>query len=237
MAKKKKQKKQTGQQFLSPKEFVKQKARTLEIGACYITSDIEETGEGIVFVSRKHKGGRISFATYLIDIFCVGLKDSFYQLRLEDYEVDDYISRMGDMRACTYEEAHNRVYGAIDFAEEAGIQPHKSFAITKYMLEEDTEDVPLIEYEYGKDGEHVLYAHSHLEASRYLPLLKKNLGEGNFKYYIGYDGDDYYDDDDYYYDDDDDDWEDDEDWDDELDDDDFDDYEIVEDEESKPDGR
>lgn len=29
----------------------------------------------------------------------------------------------GRFRTCTYEEAHNRVYGAIEFAEEAGIEP------------------------------------------------------------------------------------------------------------------
>ena len=32
---KKKQKKQQGQQFLSPEQYIKQKARTLEIGTCY----------------------------------------------------------------------------------------------------------------------------------------------------------------------------------------------------------
>ena len=37
------------------------------------------------------------------------------------------------------------------------------------MLEEDDDKIPLIEYEYGKDGKHTLVAHSGLEASRYLP--------------------------------------------------------------------
>jgi len=43
---KKKQKKQQGQQFLSPEQYIKQKARSLEIGACYVSDDIEEMGEG-----------------------------------------------------------------------------------------------------------------------------------------------------------------------------------------------
>ena len=43
---KKKQKKQQGQQFLSPEQYLKQKARTLEIGTCYVSDDLETMGEG-----------------------------------------------------------------------------------------------------------------------------------------------------------------------------------------------
>lgn len=200
---KKKQKKQQGQQFLSPEQYIKQKARTLEIGTCYVSDDLETMGEGHIIVSRKHTGGRVSMAVYLVDIWCVGVKDTFYRLRLEDYEFKELIDtyRLG-LHECSYDEAHNWIYGAIAFAEEAGIEPDKSFKITQYMLEEDDDNIPLIEYEYGKDGKHTLVAHSRLEASRYLPLLEKNLGTGNYDYILN--ADDNYD----------------EDWDDDLDDDD-----------------
>ena len=187
---KKKQKKQQGQQFLSPEQYIKQKARTLEIGACYVSDDIENMGEGHIIVSRKHTGGRVSLAVYLVDIWCVGVKDTFYRLRLEDYEFKELINtyRLG-LRECSYDEAHNWIYGAVAFAEEAGIEPDKSFKITQYMLEEDDDNIPLIEYKYGKDGKHTLVAHSGLEASRYLPLLEKNLGKGNFDYILNADDD------------------------------------------------
>lgn len=189
MAKKKKNKQQ-GQQFLSPEKYVKQKARTLEIGPCYVSNDIELGGEGHVIVSRKHTGGRVSMAVYLIDIWCVGVKDSFYRLRMEDYEFNELVGAYNfGLRECSYDEAHNWVYGAVAFAEEAGIEPNKSFKITQYMLEEDDDNIPLIEYEYGKNGKHTLVAHSRLEASRYLPLLEKNLGKGNFDYILNADDD------------------------------------------------
>lgn len=192
---KKKQKKQQGQQFLAPEKYIKQKARTLEIGECYISDDLEKAGEGHVIVSRRHTGGRISIAVYLVDIWCVGVKDSFYRLRMEDYEYDEMIdSYRLNLRECSYDEAHNWIYGAIAFAEEAGIEPDQSFKLTKYMLEEDDDKIPLIEYEYGKDGKHYLVSHSSLEASRYLPLLEKNLGVGNFDYILNADDDDMIDD-------------------------------------------
>ena len=180
MAKKKQKKQQNGAQHISPETFMKQRVRSLEIGKCYIIEDIEECGEGLIVVTRKHTGGRISAAFFLVDILCLGLKDSYYKLRLEESELDEILDNGLTFRECSYEEAHNWIYGAISWAEDAGIEPHKSFAITQYMLEEDTDDIPLIDFEFGEDGIHFLMANDNLEASRYLPLLDKNLGEGNY---------------------------------------------------------
>lgn len=192
---KKKQKKQTGQQFLSPEQFMKQRARSLEIGTCYISEGMKDCGEGHVIVTRRHTGGRISIALYLVDIFCLGVKNSLYRLRLEEDELEEMLNNIPSLHECSYDEAHNWVYGAIAWAEEAGIEPDKSFAITKYMLEEDTDNVPLIEYDFGYNGKHFLMANNNLEASRYLPLMKKNLGEGNYTFTIKTDYDNDIDDD------------------------------------------
>ena len=63
-----KKKKQNGQQFLSPEQYLKQKARSLEIGKCYISEELEDCGEGVIFVTRNHKGGKVSMGFYLVDI-------------------------------------------------------------------------------------------------------------------------------------------------------------------------
>lgn len=196
MAKKKKKQQQT---FLSPEKYIKQKARTLRVKACYISDNYENFGIGYIIVAREHNGGRITAGFYLVDKFCLGVKDTFFKFRVDDYEFDemlDDIARFG-IKEISYEEAHNRIFGAVEFAEEAGIKPHEDFAITKYILEEDDDNVPLIEYEYGVNGQHHLMAKSSLEASRYLPLLKKNLGD-NFNCSIndeGFDDEDFDDED------------------------------------------
>ena len=172
----KKKSKPQGQQFLSPEQYLKQKARSLEIGKCYISEDLTECGEGVIFVTRLHKGGKISMAFYLVDTFCLGIKDSSYKLRMEEEKVQEFLTHYKKMNECSYEEAHNWIYGAIAFAEEGGIEPDKSFELTQYMLEEDTDDIPLIEYEFGRNGEHLLVCHTVQEANRYLPTLRKHLG-------------------------------------------------------------
>ncbi len=205
MSKKKNKKKQQSQnqQALSPDKFIKQRARTLKMGKCYIDDTITTVGEGFVVVTRQ-RGDNYCVSVYLVDIYCLGVKDSFFNVNMNEEELEEILSRF-DKRECSYEEAHNWVYGAIAFAEEAGIKPHKSFNLTQYMLEEDSEDVPLIEYEFGKDGKHLLMG-SHQEIRLYLPLLERTLRKGNFDYIMrpSLDDDDYLDDDDDFDDDDDD---------------------------------
>lgn len=183
---KKKKTNKGGQQFLSPEKFMQTRARTLQIGKCYRDSHLFDIGEGYVVVSRLHTGGKISFACYLVDTYCIGVKDSMYKLRTEKEEFDyilESLSKTNELEECSYEEAHNIVYGAVDFAEEIDIAPDDSFKLTKYMLEEDTEDVPLIEYEFGKDGRHFLVATDQYNASKYLPKLKQAYGN-DFKYIV-----------------------------------------------------
>lgn len=188
MAKKKKNKQQGGQQNLSPERFIRERMRNVKIGKCYMTAAHDwDDGLGHVFVAREHTGGRISVAGFLIDRWCVGVKKCFCKLRMDDYEFDDLLKSaesVTDLEEVSYNEAHNMVWGAVAFAEEAGIAPHKDFALAQYFLEDDTDDIPLVEYDYGKDGKYFLVAKNNLELTKYLPLLKKNLGEDEYSFVV-----------------------------------------------------
>lgn len=54
MVKKKRDNILTTQQFLSPEQYLKQKARILEIGKCYMTDAIKKVGEGNQQGSMDH---------------------------------------------------------------------------------------------------------------------------------------------------------------------------------------
>lgn len=179
------------QKPLSPEKYIKEKVRMLPVAHCYMSRNWEEVGECNVLVVRRHPQGTFTLGFYMVDTFCLGVKDSFYKFSLPETEFEDFMwqAQIYDlMDEVPYEKAHNLIYGAVAFAEEAGIEPDKSFHLTQYLLEEDTDEVPLIDYEFGKNGQHYLVANSRLEASRYLPLLEKNVG-ADFQYIIA-DGDD-----------------------------------------------
>ena len=105
----KKTKKKPGQQFLSPEKYLKERARTLKIHKCYVSASITEHGEGHVMVSRRHTGGRISMAMYLVDTYCLGVKNSLYGLRMEEDEFEELVESAYELEECPYEVAHNWV--------------------------------------------------------------------------------------------------------------------------------
>ena len=187
MAKNKKKKNSGGNgvHALSDEQFVRQRARLLPIGDCFMTEGAEKCGIATIAVIRNHPQGKVTGAVFLVDFYCLGVKDALVFVR-EDWE--DLKERFyyfdgqnDEVKKISYEEAHNRIYGAIAFAEEAGIKPCKEFSLAKYILEEDTDDIPLIEYEFGQNGKHMLFAKNRLELTTYLPTLRKNLGD-DFSY-------------------------------------------------------
>lgn len=183
MAKKKK----SIPQPLSPDKYIREKVRNLPIGKCTIGSNWKEAGGTTVVVTRCHKQGTFTIGTYFVDTFCRGIVLSAYFFNLSEDDYKDYLNQLnenGGRKEIDYVEAHNIIYGAIAFAEEAGLKPDKSFELTKYILEEDTEDIPLLEYEFGKNGKHLLIARNRLEANTYLPILRQNLEEDEYDYFI-----------------------------------------------------
>ena len=204
MAKKKSKNKSKGQQqpALSPYRFMREKTRTLPISKCYIAPpDWLESGMAHVIVTRVRPSGNLVMASFLVDTFCLGVKDAGYHENMTPYDfeqyLDNYKNGMG-LEEISYNEAHNIIYGAMAFAEEGGIKPSKEFDPAGYILEEDTDDIPLIEYDFGKNGKHFLVVNPDRKEMPYYHTLKKKLGD-DFEYVMPYgediDNEDFEDDD------------------------------------------
>jgi len=140
----------TGQ--LSPEKYVRTQVRTLPIEACLITEDWQNTGICNVIIARRHKKGNLTIGLYLVDIYCLGLKDTSYRFGISTDEFDYFKKSGGGMIECDYALAHNIIYGGIAFAGDYEFKPHKDFAVTQFILEEDTEDVELIDIDFGLNG-------------------------------------------------------------------------------------
>ncbi len=201
-------------QMLSPENYIRKKARTLPVYECLVRSDWEETKMTTVTVARNHTNGNITVCSYLVDLFCLGVKDSMYLFNVPVQQYQEFKEKVNgemEMTEVDYTLAHNIVYAGIEFAEEFGFKPHNDYeSVTKYMLEEDTEDIELIEIECGNNGK-PLYMRGPFEddamARKIIAQLEKNAGPGNYDFVDGFDEFD------------DDDFDDDEEFDDEFDDD------------------
>jgi hypothetical protein len=145
-----------GQQQLSPVNYIRQKARTLPIHECMVNSNWKEVGMATVMVTRKHSNGNFTSAIYLVDILCLGVKDTTFQFNMKADEYEEYFNHFMNPEDCEkidYTLAHNIIYAGIEFSEEFEFKPHRDFtATTQYLLEKDSDDIEVIEIECGKDG-------------------------------------------------------------------------------------
>lgn len=153
MAKAKKITQQTQQ--LSPINYIRQKARNLPIHECWINSDWKTHGEANIIVLRIHANGHYTFGVYLVDLYCLGTKDTFFNFNIDTDMYNKLLIKMGSnkFQKVSYVLVHNIIYAANEYALELGFKPHEKFSdITKYILEEDTDDIELIDIECGRDG-------------------------------------------------------------------------------------
>ena len=170
---------------LSPKKYIETKARTLPIYKCYVNEGWKTVGLANVFVLRKHINGNITMGIFLADVFCLGVKEVTYFFNYTQLEIDKILKRVNKIGniEIDYNLAHNIIYAAHDFAMEYDIHPHKDFAIAKYILEEDDDNIPLIDIKVGgQNGYPFLVVKNPNQHKDALEKLKKNAGEGYYDY-------------------------------------------------------
>jgi len=181
-------------QLQSPENYIRTRARNLEMFECLINPDWKETGIANVVIARKHTNGNITAAIYLVDIFCLGVKDTMYLFNVSEHEYREKLQRTIVLKLFAeieYVVAHNIIYAAIEFAGDYGFVPHKDFnSVTKYLLEEDTDDIELIDIECGQDGKPSYFQgedDSKSTVARIINQLERTAGKGNFNFTVDYD--------------------------------------------------
>lgn len=186
---KKKRTKSNMQKQLSPKQYIKQYGRSLEIYKCFVTDGWQEHGVLNVLVVRKHKSGNYTFAHYLVDITCLGVKDVYFDFNLSEEEYQELISRSTDSIEVEYALVHNLIYEAIAYAEDYGLFPHKDFGIAKYLLEEDDDAIEKIDVKVGgKNGKPLLVESNLIKFEKARKILDRTAGPGNYDYILGDEG-------------------------------------------------
>ena len=207
----KKNKASNNPQILSPENYIRQKSRNLPVSKCYVNKDWNESQICQATIVREHASGNVSTCMYLVDLGCLGIKDTMYLFNVQwdavDEILDEHKENGVDFMEVPYELVHNIIYAALEYAEDYGFKPHKDFtSVTSYFLEEDTDDIPLIPVVCGGEDGNPLYVNTGFDSparvKQILAQLDKTAGEGNYHYILDVEGLDEEEDDDDYEDDD-----------------------------------
>lgn len=167
---------------LSPENYIKTRVRNLPLGKCYINKDWYEMGMANIFVTREHSNGNKTIGMYLVDTYCLGVKDTHYLFNITDKEFEEIKEQTSEQLELIdekYELIHNIIFGGIDYAEEYGFKPHKDFKLTKYILDDD-ENVELIDIEFGLKGKPAVFVGKEKHPSNIISQLEKVVGNDNF---------------------------------------------------------
>jgi len=160
---------------------IRTRARNLPVHKCYVNQNWQKTQIANIVITRKHTNGNITIGGYFVDLKLQGVKDCVYSFNESPLQTDELVKRYPEMyQECDYELAHNIIHAGLEFAGDYGFEPHKDFKIAQYILEEDTDDIPLMEIPLGDDGVPVLELHPGQSGQHEIALLKKTAG-ANFR--------------------------------------------------------
>lgn len=168
-------------------------ARRYPLIGCWTIQDWQESGLAPVILARQQEDGNVLYANYLVDLYCLGIKDVVVDENVPKKRFERLIQKM-----CMYvplaisvELAHEIVYGALDYARKYGFEPHPDF--TRLHAEQVLDEPDTHPYthtvKFGQDGKPVYVSgldDSLSRSRRIIQTLERTAGKGNFHYLIGF---------------------------------------------------
>lgn len=156
---------------------------------CWVPEDLFENGIGQVVISRKSPENKIAFGAYLIDTYCLGVKNCFSQI-VDLYEYQDMLERAqgvgSAMQSAESSYVATLIYQAIQYAARFGLRPHSDYLKASAILK----NIPIdhtLEFTFGKNGK-PLYIQgpneSRSDIKRIMHALSSTAGKDNYHFAI-----------------------------------------------------
>ncbi len=165
-------------------------ASTAPILHCVKGASLGEFGIGPVLISRQLRDGTVAFVEFLLDVYCLGVKDVImsiaprgqYQRRMYDE-----LAERDTLIPLKPECARKLVEGAVRYALDLGIEPHPDFRTARRIFGDIQSAACTEEFEYGKDGKPFFVAGPHDGPARcrnILHTLEDRCGPDGYHYII-----------------------------------------------------
>lgn len=165
-----------------------QEMATAPILHCRASTAILQQGMGQVLISRKLSSGMVAVGCFLVDSYCLGVKDAFMLIgtraQYNEKFLEGWIRQEKTIKmrpAC----ARKLIEGAVQYAEDLGFSPHADYRDAKRIFGElDVEDCRK-EFTFGKDGKPFFVAgpyDSPARCERIIRTLDQHCGPGHYHY-------------------------------------------------------
>ena len=167
-------------------------ARNYPIEDCWVQPDWDEGGLAVIAIVRRQPDGNIVFGNYLVDHYCLGLKDTYCNANVPPGEFRrDYLPNIFRGEApvgISPALAHEIIYGGIEYAAQFGFRPHSDFKRSRQLLDPPDLHPRTGAVEFGHEGSPFYIQGPHDNADAILRQLARTAGEGNYHYLMRIDG-------------------------------------------------
>lgn len=163
-------------------------AARFPIHDCLLSEDLFEAGIGHVILSRSLPNGDLAMAAFLVDVYCLGVKNAFYSVApVQEYafNLQQIEASAGRLERIDPSCLRKLIEGAVDYAGNLGFAPHRDYARAARLFGNiEAADCP-VRYTYGKDGKPLYISgpdESPAQSRRIIDTLTRRLGPDEFQF-------------------------------------------------------
>jgi hypothetical protein len=175
------------------------------IHACLVSEAEADVGLGYLILVRRAADGRMAMATFLLDLYCVGVKDVMMRVG-EASDIEGFIAALGEAQSLIAMEpprARRLLRDLVAWSRSIGLPPHPDYAAAEALFGDVPVDSSDESFSFGRDGKPFLIqgpSDTPARIRKRIEALRRTVGDDGFEYMLehddGFDDDDFDPDDD-----------------------------------------
>ena len=170
---------------INPRRLLRM-ARQMPVEGAWVQQGWQEQGVARVLLARTQSNENILFGEYIVDYLCTGIKDSSYASNVNrETFFNEVIPRLYsgtpplDIEGSL---AHETVWGAVEYADELGFDPHRNFREAGRILDLSGVHEYTGAIEFGYQGRPLYIPADGDNQAGIIRRLIESVGLGNFYY-------------------------------------------------------
>lgn len=158
------------------------------IHECLVPRSLYELGLGNVLVARELPSGLIAMVSFLLDVYCLGVKDVAYGVSgLSEYRERTCFMAGGSFETLSPATARALVEGAVAYARQFDLPSHADYEVACRIFAGVDSSAADRVFSYGKDGKPLYVAGPRdtlVKSKRVIAALERVCGLGGFDYLV-----------------------------------------------------
>ncbi|MBP2323685.1 hypothetical protein JOF56_004070 [Kibdelosporangium banguiense] len=141
-------------------------------------------GLAAILMARQERGSRATVCGFLLDVYCLGVKNAIGPVSMPSSAVDDFRRKFFSGHSeppvtIPIDLAQNLVHGAAAYARDLGFEPHPDFTDTAPHLGTPATLTPI---RFGRDGKPFYVSGPYDNPQSVVRTLEATAGPGNYDY-------------------------------------------------------